>query len=40
MSEATTDHEKKKAAYHKIRGLRRCQNAECGSGEEVKRSAM
>ena len=21
---------KKKAAYHKIRGLRRCQNAECG----------
>ena len=29
-AKATTDHEKKKAAYHKIRGLRRCQNAECG----------
>ena len=28
-AKATTDHEKK-AAYHKIRGLRRCQHAECG----------
>ena len=29
-AKATTDHEKKKAAYHKFRRLRRCQNAECG----------